>query len=156
MRSHMLTDRSEIDAIIARTEVCFVGMSGPDHKPYVLPFNFGYDGEFLYLHSDPAGKKMDILAENPAVCIAFSTDHELFHRHEQVACSYGMRYRSVLIHGKVIFEDDSLEEKARILNIVMEKYTGRSDFKYSTPALKNVRTYKVLIEKIEGKVSDYK
>jgi hypothetical protein len=51
----------------------------------------------------------------------------------------------------VVFVDD-YEEKARILNVVMRKYTGK-DFSYKAPAVNNVEIYKVEPVKIEGKVS---
>jgi len=68
-----------------------------------------------------------------------------------VACSYGMDYRSVLAFGKVEFIADN-NEKERILNLIMEKYTGKT-FSYNKPAVDNVVVYRVVVSKIEGKVS---
>lgn len=151
MRSRKFSDRNEIDDIIRKCQVCNVAMVDDENKPYVLPFNFGFDGEYLYLHSDPKGKKVDILLQRPDVCISFSADHELYHRDDHVACSYSMKYRSVLLYGKVAFIEDE-ENKVRILNIIMKHYTGRDDFKYSAPAVRNVRVYKVHIDRLDGKV----
>ncbi len=151
MRSRMTYDKHEIKEIIDKCDACFLAMVDPEGKPYVLPFNFGYENDTLYLHSDQKGKKMDVLKNNPNVCVAFSTDHKLFFRHETVACSYGMDYRSVLAYGKVVFIED-YDEKVRVLNIIMRKYAGK-EFRYNTPAVNNVAVYKVEITKIEGKVS---
>lgn len=147
----MTYDSKEIRDIIDKCDTCFLGMVDQEGKPYVLPMNFGYEDGVIYLHSAKAGRKIDIMKNNPEVCISFSTDHKLFYRNETVACSYGMDYRSVLAYGKVVFVDD-YEEKARILNVVMRKYTGK-DFSYKTPAVNNVEIYKVEPVKIEGKVS---
>ncbi len=151
MRSRMTYDKFEIKQIIDKCDSCFLAMVDQEGKPYLLPFNFGYEDDTIYLHSDPKGKKIDILKNNPDVCVAFSTDHKLFFRHETVACSYGMDYRSVLAYGKVIFIDD-YDEKMKVLNIIMRKYTDK-EFSFNAPAVNNVAVYKVEISKIEGKVS---
>lgn len=149
-----MTSRPEdIRSIIDKCEACYVGMTDLEGRPYVLPFNFGFEDGVIYLHSAAEGKKIDILKKNPEVCVAFSTDHKLFHRHEPVACSYGMKYRSVLAHGKVVFIED-YKEKEKVLNIIMRKYTGR-EFSYNAPAVNNVCVYKVEVSKFEGKESGY-
>lgn len=153
MANTLYTDHQNAKEVIDKCDACFLGMIDQDNKPYVLPFNFGYENETIYLHSAPMGKKIDILKSNPDVCVSFSTDHKLFHRHETVACSYGMRYRSVLAFGKVEFIED-FDEKVNVLNIIMKKYAGQ-EFSYNAPAVNNVSVYKVVIEKIETKISGY-
>jgi uncharacterized protein len=110
MANRMTKDPAILRKIIDKCEVCYVGMIDGDARPYVLPFNFGYEDGVIYLHSAQEGKKIDILTNNPAVCIAFSTDHLLFHRHEPVACSYGMKYRSVLAYGDIEFIPDLMKK----------------------------------------------
>jgi len=129
-------------------------MVDQNNLPYVLPMNFGYAGGVVYLHSAPEGKKVDILRNNSNVCLAFSTDHELRSQSEDVACSYSMKYRSVLVYGKVEFISEP-SEKRRVLNIIMKQYTGRDDFKYNDPAIRNVLVYKVVAEKIEARAYGY-
>lgn len=153
MANTLYKDHQNAKEVIDKCEACYVGMIDQENLPYVLPFNFGYQDEVIYLHSAPFGKKIDVLKNNPNVCVNFSTDHQLFHRHEQVACSYGMRYRSVLAFGKVVFIEN-YEEKVRVLNIIMQKYTGK-DFDYNSPAVNNVSIYKVIIDRIETKISNY-
>lgn len=153
MANTLYTEPEKAKEVIDKCDVCYIGMIDQDNKPYVLPFNFGYEDGIVFLHSAPIGKKIDVLQNNPEICVSFSTDHKLFHRHEQVACSYGMRYKSVLISGKVEFIED-YDEKVRVLNIIMRKYTGK-DFDYNTPAVKNVAIYKVIPEKTETKFSGY-
>ncbi len=153
MANRMTNDPKIIQKIIDACEACYVGMIDQENKPYVLPFNFGFEEGIIYLHSAMTGKKIDILKNNPNVCISFSTDHQLFHRHEPVACSYGMKYRSVLAYGAISFIDD-YDEKVRILNIIMRKYTGR-EFEYNPPAVNNVCIYKLAPSRIEGKESGY-
>lgn len=153
MANRMTSDRKIIQKIIDKCEACYVGMVDQQGKPYVLPFNFGYEEGIIFLHSAQQGKKIDILKNNPDVCVSFSTDHQLFHRHEPVACSYGMKYRSVLAFGKVVFIEE-YDEKVRVLNIIMQKYAGRT-FDYNPPAVNNVSVYKVVVDTYEGKESGY-
>ena len=153
MAINMISNPEKIRGIIDKCEVCYVGMVDPEGKPYVLPFNFGYEDGSIYLHMAQQGKKMDVLRNNPHVCVAFSTDHKLFHRNEGVACSYGMHYRSVLAYGKAVFIED-YDEKVRIMNVTMEKYTGKK-FSYNAPAINNVAVYHIEVSKIEGKLSGY-
>lgn len=153
MANTLYTDHKNAKQVIDKCDACYMGMIDENNLPYVLPFNFGYENETIYLHSAPLGKKIDIMKNNPNVCVTFSTDHKLFHRHDSVACSYGMRYRSVLAFGKIEFIED-FDEKVKIMNIIMRKYTGK-DFEYNAPAIKNVAIYKVNIDKIETKMSNY-
>lgn len=141
--SHELKDAEKI---IARSQVCFLAMSDQD-IPYVVPMNFGYHEGYLYLHTGPGGKKLDILARNPEVSIAFSLDEKLHVRHETVACSYSMLYKSVVAAGKVEFVE-SPDEKKEILNHIMRQYTEKQDFRYNDPAVNNVVVFKVKIREI--------
>jgi uncharacterized protein len=106
-------------------------------KPYVVPMNFGYHDGVFYLHSGHTGKKMEILRKNPDVCLSLDIDSELNVRHENVACSYSMKYKSVIAHGKVEFVEDE-QLKVEFMNLIMKHYCGRDDFQYSKPAISNV------------------
>ncbi|NTW26456.1 MAG: pyridoxamine 5'-phosphate oxidase family protein [Lentimicrobium sp.] len=154
MKSRMITLPDAIEAIVTSCEVCSVGMTDKDNLPYVLPFNFGFENNTVYLHSAPVGRKIDILKQKPEVCIAFSTAHELYKQSDDVACSFGMRYKSVIVKGKVAFIED-FDEKVRILNVIMKQYTKRDDFVYSIPAVKGVAVMKVVADSIEAKAFGY-
>ncbi|MBW6491531.1 MAG: pyridoxamine 5'-phosphate oxidase family protein [Lentimicrobium sp.] len=154
MKSRTITLLQEIERIIFSCDACYVGMVDSANKPYTLPFNFGYENQTLYLHSAPVGKKIDILRNNPFVCVAFSNDHELVRQSENVACSYGMKYKSVLIEGKLEFVED-YDEKIRILNIIMRQYTKRDDFSYNSPAVVNVAVMRIKVDNLSAKAYGY-
>lgn len=154
MKARMITLPEAIEEIVRSCEVCSVGMVDEENNPYTLPFNFGFENSTVYLHSAPVGKKIGILRNNPRVCIAFSTAHQLYRQSPEVACSYGMKYKSVLVFGSVEFIEDSAE-KIRILNIIMRQYTQRDDFSYSEPSVKNVAVMKVVTSRIEAKAFGY-
>ena len=152
-RTKMIDNRKAIDDIIHRCDVCYVGLADAQGEPYVVPFNFAYEENVIYLHSAREGKKMDIMRAHPSLCIAMSTDHQMRHQHPDVACSYGMKYRSVILHGKVEFIDD-FKRKEEVLNLFMKKYVGR-EFSFNAPSIHEVAVYQVKIETITGRESGY-
>lgn len=149
MRTIVLEEKEEVESILSRSQICFVGMVDEDCTPYVIPMNFGYEKGIIYLHSAPQGKSIDILNKNDRVCICFSLDHELVFQHPRVACSYRMKAKSAVCHGRVNFIEE-LKEKKRVLDIIMHHYSARN-FEYSEPAVKNVKIWQVRIENISAK-----
>ncbi len=153
MKNRIVENSDEILEIIAKCEVCYVSMIDVEGMPYVVPLNFGYENGTLYLHGAKEGKKIEALKNNPKVCVAFSTDHLLRYQHEQVACSWSMKYRSVLLYGEVEFINDD-QERIDALNVMMRKYAQR-DFKFNMPAVREVLPFKVVATKIEGRAYGY-
>jgi nitroimidazol reductase NimA-like FMN-containing flavoprotein (pyridoxamine 5'-phosphate oxidase superfamily) len=153
MRSSRITNRPEMFQIIDKCDTCYVSMVDQNNMPYVIPLNFGVKDEVIYLHSSQTGKKIDILKQNKNICIAFSTDHQLRFQHETVACSYGMKYRSVLVYGHIEFIEEA-DQKIEAMNIVMLKYTGK-EFSYNAPAIREVCVYRVVITDMTGKKLGY-
>jgi hypothetical protein len=143
----------DIEQIINKCDVCNLAMVDSLNMPYVVPMNFGYENKTIYLHGSPKGKKIDILNQNNNVCVSFSADLELKWQNEGVACSYSMKYRSVIANGKVEFIEDP-SEKVKALNVIMGNYTERS-FKYNDPSIRDVNVFKVVVEKLEGRVYGY-
>jgi len=153
MKNKEVKEIERILEIARRCEVCNVAMSEPGGQPYVIPMNFGVSGGNIYLHSAPAGKKIDLLKQNPKVCISFSTDHVLRWQSEEMACSYGMKYRSALAYGIVEFISD-YDRKIDALNVIMNQYVKR-EFSYSKPSVENVCIMKVVVEMWEGREYGY-
>jgi uncharacterized protein len=153
MKNRPIVSKPENEAVIRKCQSCNIAMVDPEGKPYVIPMNFGYADDHVYFHGSAAGKKVDVLKNQTDVCIAFSTDHELRYVDEEVACSWSMRYRSVLAYGKAEFVEDP-DEKINILNIIMAHYAERK-FEYNAPSIREVMVFKVKIEKMEGRVYGY-
>ncbi len=154
MKSRFINDSAVTESVIKACDVCYVGMVDEGNFPYTLPFNFGFDNGNLFIHSGPSGHKIEVLKRNPKVCVVFSTAHEMYHQSEHVACSFGMKYKSVMIKGEVQFIED-VEEKVLALSVIMKQYTEREDFKYSMPSLKNVVVMKIIPTSIECKYFGY-
>src|SRR5215475_12620591 len=73
--------------------------------PYVVPVNYFFDGEDIYIHSLP-GKKLDALRANPRVCLQVDEIKDSYH------------WRSVIAYGT--FEEISDEEMRK--NFLTELY----------------------------------
>jgi hypothetical protein len=120
-----ITDTDEIHGIIERAQVCHIALSDGT-VPYIVAMNFGFDRteNALYLHSAPAGRKIEIIGRNPSVCFMFDVDRTLVTG--DAACDWGMSYRSVVGTGtaEVLGTDG---EKAHGLDIIMEHYGALLD-----------------------------
>ncbi len=149
MKTVEITDLKEMEDIIAKCDICYAGFADTDGTPYVIPMNFGYKEGVIYLHSAPEGSSLRILERNNKICVTFSTDHKLVFQHPQVACSYRMKSKSVITWGRVDFEED-FDKKTEALNIIMSQYSDK-EFKYSDPAVVNVKIWKIKIEKMTCK-----
>jgi uncharacterized protein len=149
MRRRPITSDTELLEIINNAKWCHVAMTDLDGKPYVIPMNFGYRDGTVYLHGAQEGKKIGILRKNPDVCINFSIEHELRYQNEEVACSWSMKYRSVLAYGAVEFIENP-EEKTAALDIIMAHYSHRS-FRYNPPSIREVCCFIVKVGRLEGR-----
>ncbi len=144
MKTYILKETSEMEAIINECPICFVGLNDNGKNPYVFPMNFAYNDGEIILHSAPSGRHQELIAQNNRVTVTFCSGNKLVYQHPEVACSYRMDSKSVICTGSVNFIEN-LQEKERYLNLIMQKYTGK-DFKYSNPALSNVKVWKIKIE----------
>jgi uncharacterized protein len=149
MRTSFIIDKEEIEDIINRCDVCFVGITEADGTPYVIPMNFGYSNGEIILHSAPEGKHQKLLELSNRVCVTFCSDRKLVYQHPDVACSYSMLAKSVVCKGSVSFIED-MAEKELALNLTMKNYTDRP-FKYSKPALINVKVWRVKTDEMTAK-----
>lgn len=145
-----ITNKDEMEAVINKCEVCYVGMCDLENNPYVVPFNFAFHKGYIYLHSAMTGKKVDVLAANNKVSIAFSADHQVGWQNEEVACSWGMKFRSVMVFGKVEYIEE-YDKKVEVLNMIMKKFAGK-EFCFNAPAVNNVRIFKIEASQMTGRV----
>ncbi len=153
MRLRKLVNHTEITDIISRCKVCHVAMVDQEGKPYLVPMNFGFADDVIYLHSGQKGKKIDSLKKNPEVCINFTTDHKLSYQHKEVACSWNMKYRSVLCYGTVEFIEDA-QLKRNALDVVMKQYTD-GKFNYNPPSIREVNCWTIKVERFDGRAYGY-
>ncbi|MCL1868217.1 MAG: pyridoxamine 5'-phosphate oxidase family protein [Paludibacter sp.] len=149
MRKYFISEKSEIEKIIAKCEICFVAMSASDGTPYVLPMNFGYIDGKIILHSAPEGTHLQYLAQNNRVCIAMNCGTQTRWQDAEVACSYSTEAISVVCKGAVSFVENE-NDKIKYLNVLCAHYSDRK-FEYSAPAVHNVKIWLVEIDEMTCK-----
>ncbi len=141
MKTKCIEDKNQIDEIIHSCKICYLGVIDSEGKPYVVPMNFAYAENYIYMHGADEGNLMDAMKKNPEVCVTFCTPADLVFQDEHVACSYRMKGKSVVARGEIEFITD-YNKKVDALNFLMQKYTHKN-FNYNSPAVNNVAIYRI-------------
>ncbi len=144
-----ITNRVEVDAIIAGCDVCRIALA-VDNEPYLVPLSFGYDGDAIYLHTARKGKKIDYFETNNRVCFEFERNVRL-ERGGADACDATFSFESVIGYG-TIDELVDFDRKSHALSQITSQYTGPQTVFYCKEVDK-VRVWEISIESVEGKRS---
>lgn len=148
-------DREIIDIpttleIIRHCKVLRLAMCA-DQTPYIVPLNFGYayeDGVFsFYFHCAGQGKKLDLMAKNPAVCFEMDRGHAL--APADSPCGYGYNYESVIGSGTVQIVTDT-KDKKRFLSAIMAHQTGET-FCFNDSQASAVTVCKIQVDSLSAK-----
>ncbi|HUJ42710.1 MAG TPA: pyridoxamine 5'-phosphate oxidase family protein [Opitutaceae bacterium] len=142
-----VTDQRIIDEIFATAEVCRIAMVD-NGEPYVVPLNFGYRDNAIYVHSAAGGRKMEVLRRNRRVCFEIESPSAIV-RHAE-PCHWGSRSRSLIGYGGVEIITDRAQ-KRRGLDIIMAHY-GKTDLNvYNERQLDAVVILRIPIESVACK-----
>ena len=144
-----IKDKSVLDEILTSSKICRLGMID-NGLPYVLPFNFGYHENCIYIHSAPEGKKIDILKKNPLVC--FEVEQQADIVEDEIACKWSTLYRSVVGYGNVQLVTE-FEEKKHGLEIIMTQHGYKGKMEFETKEVEFIVILKLQIESMTGKQS---
>ena len=139
----------KIEAIISQARVCRLALHDQP-APYVVPMSFGYQDQVLYFHAAGAGRKLELLRQNPQVGFEISIDLGDVDGGEQ-GCEWSVNYRSVIGYGRVSFID-RLEEKRAALDRIMAQY-AQGTFRYPQASLEHTLVFQLAITSISGKAS---
>lgn len=147
-------DIKDILKIIEKCRVCRVAVTDKN-KPYIVPLNFGYFYDdknlSLFFHSALAGRKIELMKENPDIC--FEMDFEKGLVEGDSACRYGYQYQSVIGEGKIIFIEDK-KEKLDAFGRIMKHQTGENkDFVFDENIVDKTLVYKLLVTSISAKAN---
>jgi hypothetical protein len=146
-KQHEITDQGIIENILSKSEVCRVGILDGD-KPYIVPLNYGYKDNAIYIHSAPLGKKIELLKQNNYVCFEIEFHSEVYRKDK--ACDWGTKYRSVIGYGSIDFITD-FEQKKAGLDIIMAHYGKNDNNVYQDKQVEFIVILKLNIEEITGK-----
>ncbi len=146
-----IIDSQTIRKILEEAKFCRIALAD-GNEPYIIPMNFGYKNNTLYLHSAIEGRKIDILKENNNVCFQMDIQTEM--AKSESPCNWGMKYLSVVGFGKAHIIDKAVEKREG-LDIIMHKYSSEKSFSYTDEAISKVTVIRVEIDELTGKKSGY-
>ncbi len=143
-----ITDPAEINDILKTAKTLRLAMAD-DGVPYIVPLNYGYYDNALYIHCAKEGRKLDILRKNPKVCFEIEAENEVVTGSR--ACDWTTRYRSLIGYGTMeILESE--KDKIAGLDILM-KHFGSFNNTYHPKHVENIVILKMTIESVTGKIS---
>jgi uncharacterized protein len=124
--------------------------------PQIIPMNFIFLNDSIYMHSHTRGEKIDNIKRNNKV--GFEADRELeflpsYFEDPKNASLADTLYISVVIKGRAALVTDR-EEKTLALNGLMEKYQPEGGYEPINPKMKvldEVAVIKVIPESLKGK-----
>jgi hypothetical protein len=145
-REQEIADPAELRRILAGATVCRLAMVEGD-RPYLVPLSFALDGDDLVLHSARAGRKIEALRRNPAVC--FEVEEGVEPAPAPTACEFGMRFRTVIGFGEAQFVDDPAE-RARLLALFGPRY-GAPPGPLPAAELQRTCVIRVRVRELTGK-----
>jgi len=112
-------DRDKIEDFLSVTRIGIVGIGG-DEYPYTVPVNYVWHQGSIYFHGMGSGKKVRLLAQQPAV--SFTVYREDSTVTDPVPCKADTAYFSVMLFGEVEKVAD-MGEAAGVLQKILDKYT---------------------------------
>ena len=124
--------------------------------PQIIPMNFVFRNDAVYMHSHVKGEKLDNISKNNKV--GFEADKELeflpsYFEDPHNAALADTLYISIVIKGIASFVSDR-EEKTLALNGLMEKYQPEGFYdplKSDMRVLDAVSVIKIIPQKLHGK-----
>ena len=124
--------------------------------PQIIPMNFVFRNDAVYMHSHVKGEKLDNISQNNKV--GFEADRELeflpsYFEDPHNAALADTLYISIVIKGTASFVS-SREEKTMALNGLMEKYQPEGFYdplKSDMRILDAVSVIKIIPQKLHGK-----
>jgi ribosomal-protein-alanine N-acetyltransferase len=144
-----ISDRAIIEEILQSSKICRIGISD-NGFPYVLPFNYGYSDNQIYIHCALTGKKIDLLRENPNVCFEIEQTAEIVKNDK--ACKWATTYRSIVGYGKIEILDD-FAQKRKGLDIIMAHNGAPELIEFEPKQIDSVLILKIVIASMTGKQS---
>ncbi len=143
-----VTDKKIIEEIFSTSEICRIAMVD-NGEPYLVPLNYGYFENTIYVHSASKGKKIDILKRNNRVCFEIDYGHEILK--DDLACNWTAKYRSLVGYTVDILTKD--DEKKFGLDQIMTHYGRLENNVYKEKNVKAIVILKINIEEVTMKQS---
>lgn len=130
-----------------KCEWAVLSMKDLEGKPYAVPISIVRDGDAVYFHTAKAGRKIDILKQNPEVCLVCVGDTK------RLEDQFTTKYESAVIsgHAEEVTDDG---EKIHALRILCERHTPANMGEFEDAVRKSLRVtgiWKIRMEEVTGK-----
>lgn len=145
-RQDRLLDEAEALELLHKGEYAFLSMT-TDEGAYGVPVNYVVEGDMLYIHCAPEGRKLRAMAADGrvSVCVVGSTQV----MGEQLTTAYS----SVIARGCArVVEDDAVRRHA--LQLLVDKYASdfrRQGYGALERSLHRTAVVAIVIESLSGK-----
>jgi len=151
-----IKSKEKIIEFLNQQETGRVSSIDKDGFPQIIPMNFVYANDAIYMHSHPKGEKLENISKNPKV--GFEVDQSLeflpsYFTSPTDASQADTLYISVVIKGKASLVSDP-KEKTMALNELMKKYQPEGGYEKLIPdmrVIEEVAIIKVVPVTMRGK-----
>ena len=121
-----------------------------DGFPYLIPMTFGCtlnDGKItVYFHSAAAGRKWELLAKDPRVCV----EAHLYDRVERTEGGITAKYESVIGTGRAVRLTEQAD-KVAAFKIMLAHYDNTGFPITSCKGLSQAEVFAVTLDEVSGK-----
>ena len=148
-RKERILGRAATEALLERADFGTLATADSSNWPYATPMSYVFRQGVLYLHTGPAGHKIDNLRGNARISFAVVSSLGKDYRQD----SFHAFYESAVLFGEIA-EIVEPAEKRRVLAYFMEKYFPErleEGMAYIDQRLAGTIVYQVKPEKITGK-----
>ena len=148
-----VTDEAQLRAVVERARVVHLGMADAEGV-FVVPMNYGFDwpegapAPTLWLHSAPAGRKVEVWRANPQAAVEIEVESGLITG--DFSCANSFAYESVMAQGRIA---EALEEVDKLhgLERIMEHVAPGAPARFAPEALARVAVWRVELAHLTGK-----
>jgi hypothetical protein len=144
-------DRAGLIEILDKADACRLAFAAGG-EPYIVTLSFGYEWEgelpVLYFHCAREGRKLDAMRASPRVCFELDAEHEL--AKGPTACSWGMKFASIVGYGTLAEVSGESERKAG-LDSLMRHYGWEGAASYAEEALRATTVLSLRATELSGK-----
>ena len=152
-RDREVTDLAEIKAIVEKNMILHLGLFDEEF-PYIIPLHYGYeyrkdtDQFIFYMHGARQGHKIDLIHQNPNVCIQI--EGEVLPDYDfEAPYKFSAFFSSFIGRGKAELLED-LDDKTAALNQLMSHQTGKI-FEFTEKRIHSVAVIKVVVDQYSAK-----
>ncbi|NCB51748.1 MAG: 5-nitroimidazole antibiotic resistance protein [Clostridia bacterium] len=143
-----ITDFRKIVGLVERCDTLRLGIHD-EGAPYVVPVSFGYevvgDRIVIYFHGAMAGRKHELIAKNPRVCV----EGDICRGFVENACGgITCDYESFIGYGNAVRVSGEAAERGIAL---LNEHCGFPGFKCISEVFAVTAVYRIELEEITGK-----